>query len=172
MLAAWILAAAPGLQATEALQLSGEGRFLEAAQALEAETDPLERQRAATRLHYLGRDFEGALEAAEEGLALDPQNLEMLWHASAAAVWLGKLETTERHTEALAAAIEASTLEPEERVPWHQTVESRRADAERMRSRNEARDRALGRAKRTVIGAVALVAMLALIFYWRLGRAA
>lgn len=75
-----------GLQhAREAL---AAGDYHAAWQRIEAETGELDRWRGRAEILYRAGDPAGALKAARAGLAIAPMQLDLIYHAAGATIWL------------------------------------------------------------------------------------
>jgi tetratricopeptide (TPR) repeat protein len=118
----------------------------------EAREDPVERARARSQVLYRAGDPAGALGAAREGLALDPEDLELLHRAAGAAVWLEASDLARELADRLARAVDGAGLADEHRPAWEAAVLDYREAARRLADREGARRAATRRARATAGG--------------------
>src|SRR5262245_30022148 len=71
-----------------------------------AEPDALVRARERTEILYRAGDPAGALAAARAGLALAPEQLELLYHAAGAAIWIQDALSAAEYSARLQRAVE------------------------------------------------------------------
>lgn len=145
-----------------AMELLAADDYRGALLALDSEDDFSRRKDGESELYYRASDPSAALAAAEEGLAVDPDHLNLRFRATASALWLGAGMRARAHNEALRESIARGDLTPDERALWLQAAADYASEATRLVELDEARAGAIGRA-RTVswVGLVALVGSLA-----------
>ncbi len=135
------------------------GRFGDAWRMLELETDPLLRRRAEVEALYAAGDPAGALAFAENGLLSNPGDLELLFRAVSASIWLRAGERSRDAYERLAVAVKGAELSPDDRSAWHEALEDQRQRIETLERAEDARARAFGRAR--LVASLMLVLCLA-----------
>lgn len=141
------LASGPAAGQDHAHELLAAGDFRGALQALEAEPEGVHRQDGLAELYYRASDPARALAAAEQGLALDPRQWNLLYRAAASAVWLGDGRRALAHLDVLAPEIEASSdLADADRAQWRSGIADLRARAEHDVTVERARVAAVARA--------------------------
>lgn len=124
--------------------------------------DELLRARARSEVQYRAGDPSGALAFARGGLDDHPDDLELLFRASSAALWLQESALANLYVARLEVAVTASRARftPDEAAAWAATVEDFRERTRNLASHEEARGRAVARARALSIGTLMLVLCL------------
>jgi hypothetical protein len=123
--ASLVLVAASAIAAPESWKEALEqGEYRRAWEMALQHTDQLESLVAQAEVLYRAGDHSGSIRAAESGLRLAPERLELLYHAAASALWLEDAEAAVAYATRLTRAIDAldSPLRPEQRVAWNQSA--------------------------------------------------
>jgi hypothetical protein len=140
------------------------GEFRRAWALAEQLHEPVRRARAEAQIRYQAGDPSGALAAAEAGLARAPAELELLFYASGAALWMQEAEPALLYTGRLEGALDQAQLASEARDAWQATARSHRGDAEALARKEAARDRAVSVARAvSLFGLGAALAALTLL---------
>jgi hypothetical protein len=142
-------------------RLLAEDRYEEAL-ALADARPPLERLRLRRRILHHAGDLTGALAAGREGLALAPDDLEMLLGTADVAVVLGLPRPARELCDRFAAAVRALPADAEQRAWWVAKAREYTAYADALDRDRERRERAALRAR--VVSAGALAAALLGLF--------
>lgn len=138
------------------------GDFALAWQLAERAPSALERARGHSEILYRAGDPAGALKAAREGLVESPGDLELLFRATGAALWLAEPRLAGSLAERLTAAVDERELAPEHREGWEAAARDFRQQAEQLAERDATRRAALKRARATAWGVgLALVGIVA-----------
>jgi hypothetical protein len=138
------------------------GDFALAWDAMEADTDPLERARWRTEILYLAGHPSGALDAARAGLQLSPEHLWLLFRATGAALWLQDERARAEYANRLRRAVQQSDeLAIEDRPAWQELSVDFLARSEELERHAAALDRAVSRSR--WISFTGLCLLLALI---------
>lgn len=146
------------LQAGPIEQALDERRFEEALALADESPDALARARARAEVFYRGRDPASALREARAGLALAPGDPALLFRALGAALWLADGARALALAEQLEAALEAARLGAEERRAWDEACAPLFASARDLVGAEDARERAVARARATALGMLGLCA--------------
>ena len=142
------------------------GDYRGAWSAAMALADPERRARAEAEIRYQAGDPAGALAAAEAGLAQAPGELEFLFYAAGAALWLQEAELASRHAARLEAELVSAALEPDARAAWSRTAQDFTQRAAALATSEAARNRAVNAAR-----AVSVLGLSAtLMALWFVGR--
>lgn len=138
------------------------GDYARAWQLAEQAPSVLERARGHSEVLYRAGDPAGALQAAREGLEEAPTDLELLYRATGAALWLEEPGLARTLADRLGAAVSAAELPPEHRPGWESAARDFRAQASRLAERDATRRAAVTRARvTTAMVGLALVGVLA-----------
>jgi hypothetical protein len=134
-------------------------RYPEAWRLAEDQPDELRRSRAKSEVLYRAGDPSGALAQARQGLASAPDDLELLFRASSAALWMQEPSLATLYSARLAQAIEGArpALAPEEATAWEATARDFAERAQGQARHAEARIRAVARTRALSIGTFVLV---------------
>jgi hypothetical protein len=160
-LVALLALAAPQYERGRALV--DQGRFAEALQAFDAESDAARRAEGRAWAFYRGRLPAAALAEAEQGLARDPRDLALLHRAAAAGLFLRAPERAAAHLDELAAAL-AGAGPPDDARAFFAAEELRlRALLAEIRDEEARRSGALRRARGASLALLA-AALAALLF--------
>jgi hypothetical protein len=152
---------------SDALELARAGRVHDALATARSIPDPLAAAQAEVHVRWAGGDLVGALASGEVAIERFPSDLYLLEQCGQLAAALGASEKATAHSEALDAALRASTLSDEERKTWQARATALREEALAAETRMHERSRALTRAHWTVLGAGSFV-LFALVLPWRL----
>jgi hypothetical protein len=149
------LAAQSGLErAREALAAAD---YHSAWEAIGAERDELARWQGRADILYGAGDPAGALEAARAGLALDPVNIGLLYHAARATVWMEDREGAVAYSgRLLRAADGVGDADSAERRGWQQAAADLVARSEALAARERELDRTLVRLRSASVAGVVL----------------
>ncbi len=135
-----------------------ERRFEEALALADEAPGALARARARAEVFYRARDPAGALREARAGLAQAPQDPALLFRALGAALWLADGARALALAQQLEAALEAARLGPDERRAWDEACAPLFASARELVRAEDARERAVSRARTTALGMLGLCA--------------
>lgn len=125
--------------------------------------DPVRRARAQTEIRYQAGDPAGALAAAEAGLTHAPEELELLFYASGASLWLQEAALARTYAARLSKALEQTRLAPDARESWNATAREFAQQAAALVSKETHRDRAVSVAR--AVSLLGLGAALAALFF-------
>lgn len=126
--------------------------------------DPLRRARAEAEIRYEAGDPAGALSAAEGGLARAPEELELLFYAGGAALWLSEAKLASAYASRLERALGQASLPADAREAWNATARAHAEQAQELATKEAARDRAVSVARAvSVLGLSAALAALYLV---------
>jgi len=131
----------------------------------------LERARAELCILYKAGDPAGAWSAAQRGLAESPQDLEFLFYATGAALWLGGADAAQLSSARLLAAVAGANLGAQERAAWESTARSYAQAALELERGAATRASALRRSKLVALAGLGL-ALAGLLYLARQGAAA
>jgi hypothetical protein len=142
-----------------------EERYGAAWEALAGETDLLARRRGEVEVLLAAGDPAGALAFAEDGLVRVPDDLELLFRASSAALWLRDADSARDAGDRLAAAVSQAALAPGDRLAWERSVADHRARTAELLRAEERRGVAFLRSRGIALAllVLALVGLLALV---------
>lgn len=137
--------------------------FTSAWELSERQPDELQRHRAKSEVLYRAGDPAGALEQAREGLATAPADLELLFWAAGASLWLEESELANRYTERLAQAAQQARVHqtPEEASAWSEVARDFREQSLIVVRHDAARVRAVARTR--ALSIAVFVVLLGLI---------
>ena len=142
-----------------ALDAMGDDEFGRALELLAEVSDPVVRADGEAELFYRGSAPTLALAAAERGLELAPDHLNLRFRAAASSLWLQAGARALEHADALGRAIEGSSLSAADRELWEAAAADYRREAETLVDRSERRARVVSTAR--LVGGGGVLAMLA-----------
>lgn len=162
------LATATSAQSPSVRDLMQQGRWPDALEAADGESDPAARARARVEILFAAGDLAGALNAARAGLRLSPRDPALLWRSSQLALILRMPSSAKEGVAALEAVVASDGLDPANRVWWNAQVGSLREQLVVLLEREAARMRAAARARWTV--GVGLALCVAAILWFARGE--
>lgn len=128
------------------------------------ETDALSNSLARAEIFYRAGDPVRALDAAEEGLRLDPEHLALLYRATASALWLEDSFLASEYSLRLEKCVSsAPTLRDVEREEWTKAAADLRAGSIELDQHVEEMRRALFVAKGIAFGGLALALLVSAV---------
>ena len=131
------------------------GDFHSAWAALGAESEELGRLRIRTEILYRAGDPAGALRAARAGLGIDAAQIDLLYHATGAAIWLEDAADAVAYSARLVQAAETLVgQDPEERRAWQESARNLAARSEALVVRQDELGRTLKRLRFVSVGGV------------------
>lgn len=138
--------------------------YLAAWGLMESMGSPVDRARARARILYVAGDPAGAWSAASAGLKEAPEQLELLYHAAGAALWLQDAEEAKVLTTRLDAAVKNSerSQSPGDHEAWLKVSADFLLRSNGLTRHDEELMTALSRARTLAIGALSLAALSAL----------
>lgn len=124
-----------------------------------------ERHRARAEILYRAGDPAGAMEEAEAGLARAPDDLDLLFYASASSIWLEDGATAHSLALRLSRTLEdsASALDTSSRAAWDRTTRDHLVRAQAILEHEAARQGALARFRAV---ALSLLSAVLLVVGW------
>jgi len=146
------LAAQAGLEGVREALAAGE--YHSAWEALGTESDELARSRGRAEILYRAGDPAGALRAACAGLGIDPAQIDLLYHATGASVWLEDGPGAVAYSGRLLRAADTMEQSPEERRAWQEAARKLVARSEALVTRENELSRALARLRFISTGGV------------------
>lgn len=147
------------------------GDYHSAWEAISAEQEELAGWQGRAEILNGAGDPAGALEAARAGLALDPLNIDLLYHAARATVWMEDRERAITYSGRLLRAAETvGDLSSGERRGWQQAAVDLVARSQALVARERELDRTLSRLRSVSVGGVALWLLLLWSVLRRQGR--
>lgn len=138
----------------------------------EIELDELSRSVAKAEILYRAGDPVGALAAAENGLQIDPTQLDLLFRATGAAVWLEQSALASDYAARLESSVNTSTLlDSSEAAAWRAAAAALGQRSAVLNGHVEEVRHAVERARLLTFGGTAFVlAFVALLARPRYGR--
>ena len=152
-------AAALSFDYESALALLASKDYAGALSALESEPDPVLRLDGEAELYFEASDPAAALRAAEAGLALDPNHLNLRFRAALSSLWLGAGERALGHARALQQALEQAPLTEQQRELWRGAAADYAAEAQRLLQHAQDREHTVGRARLVSLVGLATLAI-------------
>lgn len=131
------------------------GDYHAAWEALRGEPEELTRSRIRAEILYRAGDPAGALNAARAGLGIDPAQIELLFRAAGAAIWLEDEVDAAEYSRRLLRAAEALPEEAPERRAWRDAARSLAARSEALTTRQEELIRSVARLRLAALAGVA-----------------
>jgi hypothetical protein len=140
-------------------------RYAAAWDAVASEPDAGVRRRAQAEILLAAGDPAGALAFAEDGLVGRPNDLELLFRATSAAMWLRAADWAREASGRLSAALAQAELSPEDRAGWERALAdmTARIDALERSERERVRGLSTSRTLAVALLAAALVALACLL---------
>lgn len=125
----------------------------------QGQADALQRSRATSEVLYRAGDPSGALEQARQGLVEHPGDLQLLFRAAGASIWLKEAGSANHYSERLSHALEAARaqLGPEDASAWTEITRDFVAQGRSLARNEEARLRAVARSRALSLSAFAVV---------------
>ena len=130
------------------------GDYHRAWELVESQSNELMRLRGRTEILYKAGDPSGALRAAKAGLEMSPTQIDMIYHAACAAIWLEEGSEGIRHSTRLIHV--AGDMGESTGRGWRQAGEELAIRARTIADRSEQLDRSVGRLRLVAIGGIAL----------------
>jgi hypothetical protein len=131
------------------------GDYHAAWEVLGGEQEELTRSLLRAEILYRAGDPAGALLAARAGLGIDPGQIELLYRATGAAVWLEDEADAAAYSERLLRAADAMAGEAPERSAWRDAARDLATRSEALTARQQELGRALARLRLVAVGGVA-----------------
>ncbi|MDP6764055.1 MAG: hypothetical protein QF903_09855 [Planctomycetota bacterium] len=153
-----LLVAAMRGELQDPVQLVGQGRYAQALAAARAGGDSLERWQNELHVLHSGGDLQGALAAAEEGLSKHPFDPWLGERATFIALSLRRTSEARAFLGVLAQAV--ADLPSQGRSSWTPTLERLEVQVRGQEGDQRLRERALARARGTVIAVSAAILTL------------
>ena len=133
------------------------GDYHSAWEALSGESDNLVRARMRAEILYRAGDPAGALRAARAGLEMNAAQIELLYYAAGAAIWLeDEVDAVGYSARLVQAAETMKTQVPEEGHAWQEAAKSLAARSEALVARQDELSCALTRLRAFSLGGLAV----------------
>lgn len=139
-----------------------DGDYARAWRLADQAPDERTRARARSQVLYRAGDPAGALQAARAGLRASPQDLELLYRATGAALWLEDPDLVRQFAARLGAAVDGADLGPEHRPGWEAALRDYQEQEQHLVRRESARLAAVRRARWTAVAVLLALAGLVL----------
>jgi hypothetical protein len=133
-------------------------------------SSPLQGRRERAALLLRAGDPAGALAEAEAGLAAFPRDLELLFQASTAWIWIGNGARGVEVATTLASEVSRSDLAPGDAEAWTSAAWSLLEKADGLLQRDSDLDAALARARLTAIAVLSAAALVSIFLVARSTR--
>src|SRR5262245_37848445 len=152
----------------EARRAMASGDYHAAWERIESESDELVRLRGRAELLYRAGDPAGSLRAAKAGLEMAPSQIDLIYHAAGAAIWMEDgQQGTEYSTRLLRAAEE---LDKPGETSWREAGRRLAERAEAVTKRQAGIDRSVTRLRLVSAGGFALWLCAVGAALWLQGR--
>jgi hypothetical protein len=146
---------APPVAAQDWKEALREERFADAWDVVEREPDLALRRRAQVEILLGAGDPAGALAFAEDGLVSRPSDLELLFRATSAAIWLRAGGRAREASGRLTAALEEAELSSEDRAAWDRSLAEMIARIEALERSESERERGLATSRALALALLA-----------------
>lgn len=125
-------------------------------EALAGESEGLARSRIRAEILYRAGDPAGSLNAARAGLEIDPGQIELLYYAAGAAVWLEDEADAVAYSDRLLRAAETVSAQGhEERGAWQEAAREMAERSRALTARESELSHSLARLRLVAIGGIA-----------------